>query len=125
MKFEEVISLTDQEIIKNFITQNATRFNQELQLRAPLSHIMRDWETEKSHCVIVSLLINWNNITSVTNHIKLISCLFLSKILAHLYIYIVLVSTIGNYIHIYIYSFCFEKVYDQELLDMFEDNNIN
>ena len=60
-------------------------------------------ETEKSHCVIVSLLINWNNITSVTNHIKLISCLFLSKILAHLYIYIVLVSTIGNYIHIYIY----------------------
>ena len=60
MKFEEVISLTDQEIIKNFITQNATRFNQELQLRAPLSHIMRDWETEKSHWLYKLL---GNNIT--------------------------------------------------------------
>lgn len=90
-------------------------------------------ETEKSHCVTFSLLVNWNNITSVTNPIKLISCLFPSKILAHLNIYIhmcvcvylVLVSTIGNYIHIHIYNFYFEKVYDQKLFDMFEDNKIN
>ena len=40
-------------------------------------------------------------------------------------VYLVLVSTIGNYIHIHIYNFYFEKVYDQKLFDMFEDNKIS